>query len=75
MKANNRLFSTETLATDSESSFAQRLRDLPKYLPGTNIKTEVSQVSIAIIILVSVQFYLLFLVPLHYLSEKLRINM
>ncbi|XP_049400429.1 bifunctional L-3-cyanoalanine synthase/cysteine synthase 1, mitochondrial [Solanum stenotomum] len=27
----------------SESSFAQRLRDLPKYLPGTNIKTQVSQ--------------------------------
>ncbi|OIS99462.1 PREDICTED: bifunctional L-3-cyanoalanine synthase/cysteine synthase 1, mitochondrial [Nicotiana attenuata] len=43
MKANSRLFSTEALATDSQTSFAQRLRDLPKYLPGTNIKTEVSQ--------------------------------
>ncbi|XP_015089445.1 bifunctional L-3-cyanoalanine synthase/cysteine synthase 1, mitochondrial [Solanum pennellii] len=27
----------------SESSFVQRLRDLPKYLPGTKIKTQVSQ--------------------------------
>ncbi|XP_055808688.1 bifunctional L-3-cyanoalanine synthase/cysteine synthase 1, mitochondrial [Solanum dulcamara] len=36
-----RFFSSESLA--HESSFAQRLRDLPKYLPGTNIKTQVSQ--------------------------------
>lgn len=27
----------------SEASFVQRLRDLPKYLPGTKIKTQVSQ--------------------------------
>ncbi|GAA0139818.1 hypothetical protein Leryth_004126 [Lithospermum erythrorhizon] len=37
-------FSTETAAADSSSSsFAQRLRDLPKEYPGTNIKKEVSQ--------------------------------
>jgi hypothetical protein len=29
---------------DDSSSFAQRIRDLPKDLPGTNIKKEVSQV-------------------------------
>ncbi|XP_060204925.1 bifunctional L-3-cyanoalanine synthase/cysteine synthase 1, mitochondrial [Lycium barbarum] len=42
----NRFFSSEPLADNSStssSSFAQRLRDLPKHLPGTNIKTEVSQ--------------------------------
>lgn len=35
-----RFFSSEAFV---DSSFAQRLRDLPKYLPGTNIKTQVSQ--------------------------------
>ncbi|XP_061961154.1 bifunctional L-3-cyanoalanine synthase/cysteine synthase 1, mitochondrial-like [Populus nigra] len=37
-----RLFSSEAAAAASPS-FAQRLRDLPKDLPGTNIKTQVSQ--------------------------------
>ena len=37
------LFSTATIV-DSSPSFAQRIRDLPKDLPGTNIKKEVSQV-------------------------------
>ncbi|KAF9687834.1 hypothetical protein SADUNF_Sadunf02G0134300 [Salix dunnii] len=37
-----RLFSTEA-ATVASASFAQRLRDLPKDLPGTKIKTRVSQ--------------------------------
>ncbi|XP_030468393.2 bifunctional L-3-cyanoalanine synthase/cysteine synthase 1, mitochondrial [Syzygium oleosum] len=36
------LFSTEAVASGSPS-FAQRLRDLPKDLPGTKIKTHVSQ--------------------------------
>jgi hypothetical protein len=36
-----RLFSSEAAASPS---FAQRLRDLPKDLPGTKIKTQVSQV-------------------------------
>ncbi|KAK7243174.1 hypothetical protein RIF29_37962 [Crotalaria pallida] len=36
------LFSTATTITDSPS-FAQRIRDLPKNLPGTNIKKEASQ--------------------------------
>ncbi|KAF8033267.1 hypothetical protein BT93_D2006 [Corymbia citriodora subsp. variegata] len=36
------LFSTEAVASDSPS-FTQRLRDLPKDLPGTKIKTHVSQ--------------------------------
>ncbi|XP_042980009.1 bifunctional L-3-cyanoalanine synthase/cysteine synthase 1, mitochondrial isoform X1 [Carya illinoinensis] len=36
----NRKFSTQTVF---DSSFAQRIRDLPKDLPGTNIKREVSQ--------------------------------
>lgn len=40
---NTRFFSTEPLV-DSSPSFVQRLRDLPKDLPGTNIKKEVSQV-------------------------------
>ncbi|KAE9617675.1 hypothetical protein Lal_00018564 [Lupinus albus] len=35
-----RLFSTETVI---DSSFAQRIRHLPKTLPGTSIKTHVSQ--------------------------------
>ncbi|KAI5647227.1 hypothetical protein M9H77_33232 [Catharanthus roseus] len=39
---NTRFFSTEPLV-DSSPSFVQRLRDLPKDLPGTNIKKEVSQ--------------------------------
>lgn len=43
-----KLFSTSTSplpdSSSSSSSFAQRLRDLPKDLPGTNIKKEVSQV-------------------------------
>jgi L-3-cyanoalanine synthase/cysteine synthase len=38
-----RLFSAEA-ATVASASFAQRLRDLPKDLPGTKIKTRVSQV-------------------------------
>jgi hypothetical protein len=38
-----RLFSSEAAAAASPS-FAQRLRDLPKDLPGTKIKTQVSQV-------------------------------
>ncbi|KAL9359968.1 hypothetical protein Peur_048091 [Populus x canadensis] len=37
-----RLFSAEA-ATVASASFAQRLRDLPKDLPGTKIKTRVSQ--------------------------------
>lgn len=36
-----RFFSSEAAA--ASSSFAQRLRDLPKDLPGTKIKTQVSQ--------------------------------
>lgn len=36
------LFSTEAVVSDSPS-FAQRLRDLPKVLPGTKIRTQVSQ--------------------------------
>ncbi|KAJ6972358.1 bifunctional L-3-cyanoalanine synthase/cysteine synthase 1 [Populus alba x Populus x berolinensis] len=36
-----RFFSSE--AATASSSFAQRLRDLPKDLPGTKIKTQVSQ--------------------------------
>ncbi|KAL4382246.1 hypothetical protein S245_013850 [Arachis hypogaea] len=41
----NLFFSTSTAAAGSSSSasFAQRLRDLPKDLPGTNIKKHVSQ--------------------------------
>ena len=39
----SRLFSTETLL-DNCPSFAQRLRDLPKDFPGTNIRKEASQV-------------------------------
>ncbi|KAM6584788.1 hypothetical protein CsatB_011790 [Cannabis sativa] len=38
-----KLFSTQSVTESSSSSFAQRLRDLPKDLPGTNIKKEVSQ--------------------------------
>ncbi|XP_060969746.1 bifunctional L-3-cyanoalanine synthase/cysteine synthase 1, mitochondrial [Cannabis sativa] len=38
-----KLFSTQSITESSSSSFAQRLRDLPKDLPGTNIKKEVSQ--------------------------------
>ncbi|CDP08794.1 unnamed protein product [Coffea canephora] len=38
----SRLFSTETLL-DNCPSFAQRLRDLPKDFPGTNIRKEASQ--------------------------------
>lgn len=39
-----RLFSTQQPQLfDSSASFVQRLRDLPKDLPGTNIKKEVSQ--------------------------------
>jgi L-3-cyanoalanine synthase/cysteine synthase len=35
-----------TTATDVDSSsFSQRIRDLPKDLPGTNIKKHVSQVT------------------------------
>ncbi|GMN44951.1 hypothetical protein TIFTF001_014147 [Ficus carica] len=37
-----RLFSSQTVV-DSPSSFTQRLRNLPKDLPGTSIRTEVSQ--------------------------------
>ncbi|XP_010055111.2 bifunctional L-3-cyanoalanine synthase/cysteine synthase 1, mitochondrial [Eucalyptus grandis] len=36
------LFSTEAVSSDSPS-FTQRVRDLPKDLPGTKIKTHVSQ--------------------------------
>lgn len=36
---------TAAAATVDSSSFAQRIRDLPKDLPGTNIKKHVSQVS------------------------------
>ncbi|KAL3517179.1 hypothetical protein ACH5RR_024081 [Cinchona calisaya] len=38
----SRFFSNETLV-DNSSSFAQRLRDLPKDFPGTNIKKDASQ--------------------------------
>ncbi|WCJ22769.1 Cysteine synthase [Euphorbia peplus] len=38
-----RLFSTEAAVDSSSSSFAQRIRDLPKNLPGTKIKSQVSQ--------------------------------
>jgi len=38
-----RLLTTTATSADS-SSFAQRIRDLPKDLPGTNIKKHVSQV-------------------------------
>jgi L-3-cyanoalanine synthase/cysteine synthase len=39
-----RLLATTATNVDS-SSFAQRIRDLPKDLPGTNIKKHVSQVT------------------------------
>nr|ACU23772.1 unknown [Glycine max] len=38
------LFSTTTAAIVDSPSLAQRIRDLPKDLPGTNIKKHVSQV-------------------------------
>ncbi|KAL2469038.1 Bifunctional L-3-cyanoalanine synthase/cysteine synthase C1 [Forsythia ovata] len=39
----SRLFSTSSIPLVDSPSLAQRLRDLPKDLPGTNIKKEVSQ--------------------------------
>nr|GMD62332.1 bifunctional L-3-cyanoalanine synthase/cysteine synthase 1, mitochondrial [Ipomoea batatas] len=38
-----RLFTTQPLPGSASPSFAQRIRDLPKNTPGTNVKTEVSQ--------------------------------
>ncbi|KAK4476595.1 hypothetical protein RD792_015752 [Penstemon davidsonii] len=40
---NTKLFSTTSSPLVDSPSFAQRLRDLPKDLPGTNIKKQVSQ--------------------------------
>ena len=39
-----RLLTTTAATSADSSSFAQRIRDLPKDLPGTNIKKHVSQV-------------------------------
>ncbi|CAN0824908.1 hypothetical protein LINGRAHAP2_LOCUS253 [Linum grandiflorum] len=38
------LMSTEAAAADPSADFAQRLRDLPKLLPGTKIKPTAQQV-------------------------------
>lgn len=42
IRSSIRLFSSDTLL-DNRPSFAQRLRDLPKEFPGTNIRKEASQ--------------------------------
>lgn len=71
-----RLFATQPII-DFSPSFTQRLRNLPKDLPGTNIRKEVSQVinqTLSLLNFFIFIFNFVFVLLLHYIDCRVFIS-